>query len=82
MTECTLAKSWPRAICLLPAVTGKREIRSHSDEKRTEDYAMASVCIDEVFGGVAETAASSVRASGKPVQAGLLPLHHVAIVSA
>jgi L-lactate dehydrogenase complex protein LldG len=65
-----------------PAVTEKEKSVVVPEEKRTEDYTMASVCIDEVFGGVAETGSIICSSKGgKPVQAGLLPLHHVAIVS-
>ncbi len=52
-------------------------------DKRIEDYTRAAVCIDEVTGAIAETGSLICSSqSGKPVQAGLLPGHHVAIVSA
>jgi L-lactate dehydrogenase complex protein LldG len=66
-----------------PAVTDKEKLVAIPDEKRTQDYTTASVCIDEVFGGIAETGSVVCSSKGgKPVQAGLLPLHHVAIVPA
>jgi L-lactate dehydrogenase complex protein LldG len=66
-----------------PAVTEKEKSVVIPGEKRTQDYAQAAVCVDEVFGGVAETGSIICSSKGgKPVQAGLLPLHHVAIVSA
>jgi L-lactate dehydrogenase complex protein LldG len=43
----------------------------------------ASVCIEEVFGAIAETGSLICSSqSGKPVQAGLLSAHHVAVVPA
>jgi L-lactate dehydrogenase complex protein LldG len=65
-----------------PRITEKEKSVAIPDEKRTDDYTRASVCIDEVFGGIAETGSVICSSEGgKPVQAGLLPLRHVAIVS-
>ncbi len=51
-------------------------------ERREPDYTRASVCVEEVYGAVAETGSLiSASKGGKPVQAGLLPVHHVAVVS-
>lgn len=66
-----------------PAVTDKEKAVAIPDEKRAQDYTKATVCIDEVFGGIAETGSVICSSNGgKPVQASLLPLHHVAIVAA
>ncbi len=65
-----------------PCVTDKEKLVSLSPGKPTEDYRAASVCVEEVFGAIAET--GSVICSshgGKILQAGLLPAHHVAMVS-
>ncbi|MBI5252044.1 MAG: LUD domain-containing protein [Desulfomonile tiedjei] len=52
-------------------------------DKRIDDYTGASVCIEEVAGAIAETGSLVCSSQGgKPIQAGLLPGHHVAIVSA
>lgn len=50
-------------------------------EKRETNYRIAELCIDEVHGAIAETG-SLVCSSGdgKPLQAGLLASHHVAIL--
>lgn len=51
-------------------------------EALTDDYFKASVCVEEVFGAIAETGSLVCTSEGgKPVQGGLLPPHHVAIVS-
>ncbi|MEW6115027.1 MAG: lactate utilization protein [Thermodesulfobacteriota bacterium] len=51
-------------------------------DRREEDYHRASVCVEEVFGAVAETGSIvSTSEGGRAVQAGLLPAHHVAVVS-
>jgi len=66
-----------------PAVTEREKTIQFPPEKRAESYVTASVCVEEVFGAIAETGSlicSSKR--GKPVQAGLLAGHHVAIVTA
>ena len=52
-------------------------------DRLVEDYALASVCVKEVFGGIAETGSLvSLSSRGKPVQAGLLPPHHIALLAA
>ncbi len=51
------------------------------EELRTSDFANASACIEEAFAAVAETGSLVwTSRAGKPVQAGLLPPHHIAIV--
>ena len=51
-------------------------------EVRTDDYFKAPVCVEEVFGAIAETGSLVCTSErGTPVQAGLLPSHHVAIVA-
>lgn len=52
------------------------------EESEALDYEQATACVEEVLGGIAETGSlicSSHR--GKPVQASLLPSHHVALLS-
>ncbi|HMK37525.1 MAG TPA: LUD domain-containing protein [Desulfomonilaceae bacterium] len=65
-----------------PAVTEKEKAVEIPEQKRSQDYTTASTCVEEVFGGIAETGSLICSsAEGKTVQAGLLPLHHVAIVA-
>jgi len=66
-----------------PFVTETEKRVELPPEKRTEDFASASVCVEEVFGAIAETGSLICSSrSGKAIQAGLLPPHHVAIVRA
>jgi L-lactate dehydrogenase complex protein LldG len=66
-----------------PAMTEKEAAVVIPKERRTDDYMEASLCIEEVFGAIAETGSLICSSEhGKPVQAGLLSAHHVAIVSA
>jgi L-lactate dehydrogenase complex protein LldG len=61
--------------------TDKEKLIIIPANKRVDDYTQASVCIDEVTGAIAETGSLICSSQhGKPVQAGLLPAHHVAIV--
>ncbi len=47
----------------------------------TSDYASASVCVEEAYAAIAETGSLVYESrGGKPLQAGLLCAHHVAIV--
>jgi len=65
-----------------PGMTRKEKAVIIPEGRRSEDYAVASVCIDEALGAIAETGSIILSSmGGKPVQAGLLPEHHVAIVS-
>jgi L-lactate dehydrogenase complex protein LldG len=65
------------------AATAKEKLVEIPSGKLTQDYASATVCIEEVFGGIAETGSLICSSQGgKPVQAGLLCSHHVAMVSA
>lgn len=65
-----------------PEVTDKERSVVIPPDKRTDDYTRASVCVEEVAGAIAETGSLICSSQGgKPVQAGLLPAHHVAIVS-
>ncbi|HTY25243.1 MAG TPA: LUD domain-containing protein [Desulfomonilaceae bacterium] len=65
-----------------PFVTEQEKAIKLSPDKLTRDYTAASACVEEVFAAVAETG-SLVWTSqgGKPVQAGLVCTHHVAMVS-
>jgi len=48
---------------------------------RVDDYAGATVTVEEVFGAIAETGTLVCSSEGgRAVQAGVLPAHHVAIV--
>lgn len=65
-----------------PAVTDKEKAVQLPPDKRAQDYASASVCVEEVSAAIAETGSLICSSKGgKPIQAGLLPAHHVAIVS-
>jgi len=66
-----------------PGITEKEKAVIISVDRRTDDYLSASVCVEEVFGGIAETGSLICSSQGgRVVQAGLLPTHHVAMVSA
>jgi L-lactate dehydrogenase complex protein LldG len=65
-----------------PGATEKEKSLVIPSEKRIQDYARASVCVEEVAGAIAETGSLICSSQGgKPVQAGLLPGHHVALVA-
>lgn len=50
--------------------------------RQEQDYVKADACVEEVFGAVAETGSLICSSKGgTTVQAGLLPSHHIAIVS-
>lgn len=52
-------------------------------EALTDDFFKAAVCVEEVYGAIAETGSLVCTSeAGRPVQAGLLPSHHIAIVAA
>ncbi|MDQ7784977.1 MAG: lactate utilization protein [Desulfomonilaceae bacterium] len=52
------------------------------EERFTDDYFNASICVEEVFGAIAETGSLICTSTGgRAVQANLLPSHHVALVS-
>ena len=64
-----------------PCVTDKEKVVTLSPGTQIEDYRAASVCVEEVFGAIAETGSLICSShGGKIVQAGLLPMHHVAMV--
>jgi L-lactate dehydrogenase complex protein LldG len=66
-----------------PGVTEVEKAVTIPQDRRADDYMQASVCIEEVFGAVAETGSVICTSyEGKAVQASLLPSHHVALVSA
>ena len=65
-----------------PSVTDKEKAVQLPASKRAQDYASASVCVEEVAAAIAETGSLVCSSQGgKAIQAGLLPPHHVAIVS-
>ena len=52
------------------------------EERRTQDYGLASIAIEEVSGAIAESGTIICSSSGeRALQAGMLPEHHAAIVS-
>ncbi len=64
-----------------PGVTQKEIAVSIPEDRRTADYLQAAICIDETLGAVAESGSIILGSnSGKPVQAGLVAMHHVALV--
>jgi L-lactate utilization protein LutC len=65
-----------------PGQTEKEKALVIPREIAAADYAAAKVTIEEVPGAIGETGSVvCVSAGGRAVQAGLLPRHHVAIVS-
>ena len=65
-----------------PGVTDKEKAAAEVLVNRVEEVRGATVTVEEVFGGIAETGSLVCSsAGGRAVQAGLLPAHHVAIVS-
>lgn len=75
-----ITKGSSRIYC--PQATEKEKAAGIPDAARTDDYLQASVCVEEVFGAIAETGSLVCSSGGgKAVQAGLVPPHHVAIVS-
>jgi L-lactate dehydrogenase complex protein LldG len=66
-----------------PGATEKEKAVKIPPARLADDYVNASVCVEEVFGAVAETGSLiCISRGGRAVQAGLLPSHHLAIVSA
>lgn len=66
-----------------PRVTEKEKAVKIPPEHLADDYVRASACVEEVFAAVAETGSLICSShGGRTVQAGLLPPHHLAIVSA
>lgn len=52
------------------------------EERRTQDYSLAAIAIEEVSGAIAESGTIICSASGgRALQAGMLAEHHAAIVS-
>ena len=68
-----------RVFC--PSVTETEKALEFAPDKLTTDYASASVCVEEAYAAIAETGSLVFESrGGKPVQAGLLCAHHVAIL--
>lgn len=66
-----------------PALTELEKAVQLLSDRRTENSKTASICIEEVFGAIAETGSLICSSQGgRLVQAGLLPTHHVTIVMA
>jgi L-lactate dehydrogenase complex protein LldG len=65
-----------------PGLTEKEKEAAPSLPCRAADYAGATATVEEVYGAIAETGSLvCVSSGGRAVQAGLIPAHHVAIVS-
>lgn len=65
-----------------PGLTDKERAVRIPEERRALDYNVAAVTIEEVSGAIAESGTIVCSASGgRALQAGMLPEHHVAIVS-
>jgi L-lactate dehydrogenase complex protein LldG len=65
-----------------PGLTEMEKAAAPSLPCRTADYAGATATVEEVYGAIAETGSLvCVSSGGRAVQAGLIPAHHVAIVS-
>jgi L-lactate dehydrogenase complex protein LldG len=65
-----------------PGLTEKERAAAPSLPCRASDYAGATATVEEVYGAIAETGSLvCVSSGGRAVQAGLIPAHHVAIVS-
>lgn len=63
-------------------MTENEKAVSIPQDRFTDNYREASVCIEEVRGAIAETGSLICTSeNGSTVQAGLLPAHHIAIVS-
>ena len=73
----------PRTVpAFCPGVTDREKEAAPSLACRVADYAGAGATVEEVYGAIAETGSLvCVSSGGRAVQAGLLPAHHVAIVS-
>jgi L-lactate utilization protein LutC len=68
-----------RVFC--PSITEIEKGLEFSPDKLIPDYISASVCVEEAYAAIAETGSLVfVSRGGKPVQAGLLCAHHVAIL--
>jgi len=65
-----------------PGITEKEMAVSIPEHRRTKDYRMAAITIEEVLGGIAETGSLICsNAGGKALQANMLPEHHIAILA-
>lgn len=72
-----------RGSIFCPNMTEREKALPLPADRCTQAYASASLCIEEVLGAAAETGSLVLSSqAGKPVQAGLLPGHHVAILPA
>lgn len=70
------------ALVYCPEITQKEKAAAAAFPSRAPEYAAASVTVEEVHGAIAETGSVvSASSGGRPLQASLLPAHHVAIVS-
>lgn len=66
-----------------PRKTEKEKAVIIPDDRSVNEYVDAAFCVEEVPGAIAETGSIICSSQdGREVQAGLLPSHHIAIVSA
>jgi L-lactate dehydrogenase complex protein LldG len=79
----TLSEIVPEGAAIYcPGMTEKEKMAAAFFPSPVPEYATASVTVEEVHGAIAETGSLVCASSGgRAVQAGLLPAHHVAIVS-
>jgi L-lactate dehydrogenase complex protein LldG len=78
-TIADLVGSGTRIYC--PRMTDLEKGLSLTDVSETDDFTDAQACVQEAPAGIAETGSIiSTSHGGKPVQAGLLPSHHVALI--
>jgi len=71
----------PEDAIYCPASTALEKGLTLPAESLTEDYSAASITVEEVFGAIAETGTIVCSSQGgKPLQAGLLPSRHCAIL--
>lgn len=65
-----------------PGETEKEKAVIVPEDRRVDDYFNAAICVEEVHGAIAETGSLICSSKGgRAVQAGLLPSHHVALLS-
>jgi L-lactate dehydrogenase complex protein LldG len=77
---CKIAKDYQAVH--RPCVTEAEKAFSPPNVHFVEDPREAELCVQEVFGAVAETGSLALAShSGKPLEAGLLADHHVAIIA-
>ncbi|MCA1959640.1 MAG: lactate utilization protein [Desulfomonile sp.] len=70
------------SVVYCPRLTELERSIALPEDRVTDDYTSASVCVEEVFAGIAETGSLvSTSAGGRAVQGGLVPQHHIALIA-